>query len=466
MYTLDSSHVNYVMARELYDNVRANYKLGAGFAKPIINTAVAFMGVPTFRIDDEDAQTELENFAARNVAKMQETHRNAFRDGDCYVRLSREDRGGLLFPEGAQIIYNVMPADMVENVVRNPLTGQEIEYTLKSQYSWKDSAGASRQCVIQQKISAEQIKTEIVSGDTPEGVEVGEVENPWGFIPIVRFQNEPDSSRVFGRSDLEAVEPYLKAYHDVMMHAIQGSKLHSTPRLKLKLKNVAKFLKENCGITNPAADAENGITVNLSGREILFFQDGDDAEFIEARSSTGDATDLLHLLFYLIVDTSETPEFAFGVHTPSSLSSVREQMPILVRRVARKRECFTEAWQLVARMVLAMTTLANGGKFETYETTLIWDEIDPRDDKDVAETLDKIVGALARAVESQIMSSEAAADFLSQYVETMHDYITDDAELPGERERIVKDMILRRRVEDGELVETEYKAIRAALEAK
>ncbi|GAW28925.1 phage portal protein, partial [Carboxydocella sp. ULO1] len=162
---------------------------------------------------------------------------------------------------------------------------------------------------------------------------------PWGFIPIVHFKNEPEETELFGTSELEAVEPYLKAYHDVMLHAIQGSKMHSTPRLKLKLKNVENFIQNNFGqqVLDQVKRGEQ-VSINLQGHELLIFTDEEDASFIEARSAIGDTEAILKLLFYCIVDVSEVPEFAFGVHTPSSHASVKEQMPLLIRRVARKRE--------------------------------------------------------------------------------------------------------------------------------
>ena len=138
-------------------------------------------------------------------------------------------------------------------------------------------------------------------------------------------------------------------------------------------------------------------------------------------------------------------------------------MPILVRKIARKRENFTESWEMLARIYLAMKTSAEGKKYSTHATTLIWDEIDPRDDKDVAETLDKMVSALARAVEWGLMSEEAAVNFLAQYVETMNEYITDDPENPGEREKILKDRLRRARLETGQIDEDEQKALNKAL---
>lgn len=460
-YKLNSSRVEYQLARELYHNTNENYKLGAGFARPIINTTVGFMGVPKFRAENPEAQEILNEFFAANVSKQQQTHRDALREGDCFVWITREESESELYPEAnVRLVYNIIPPEQVSEVVRDPVTGRPVEYVLASKHEWEDS-GNKRTCTITQRINAER-KLTTIEGDIPSGFEVGEEPNPWNFIPIVHFKNEADASDAFGRSDLEAVEPFLKAYHDVMLHAIKGSKMHSTPRLKLKLKDASSFIAMNFGIEDPVKFIQSGGSVSLDGHELILLQDGEDAEFAEVRSATGDATALLKLVYYCIVDVSETPEFAFGVHTPSSLSSVKEQMPILVRRIARKREHFTEAWQRLARIVLAMSAKAEGRKLDSYATTLLWDEIDPRDESEVADTLEKITRALNTALMGEFISIEAATEFLAQYIDTMHDWISDDKEVPGERERIIKTKILNRRLEDGDL--TELDAIKAILE--
>ena len=75
-------------------------------------------------------------------------------------------------------------------------------------------------------------------------------------------------------------------------------------------------------------NSQKGGTIQLEGKELLIVAPEEDAEYIEVRSSTGDAQILLKLLFYCIVDVSETPEFALGL-THRSQASVKEQMPVL-----------------------------------------------------------------------------------------------------------------------------------------
>lgn len=455
-YVLSSSRVDYGLARQLYYNTADNYKLGAAFAKPIINTAVGFMGVPCFKSVDLAAQEVLDTYFPQWTSRMQRTHRNAMRDGDCFVMLSRlEEDAKVLYPERTtRLEYTILPPQQVSIDV-DPVTFQPNKYIIRGQFTWTSPITGETRSYVGMTVITKDTFSYKYEGDVPEGLSNEERPNPWGFIPIVHFKNEPEDDELYGHSDLEPVEPFLKAYHDVMLHAMQGSKMHSTPRLKLKLKDVAQFLANNFGLDIEKIKQGEKASISLEGHELLLFTEDEDAEFIEVRAATGSAEILLKFLFYCIIDVSETPEFAFGTHTPSSHASVKEQMPVLVRRVARKREQFTEQWQLLARMVLAMTAQAEGKKYTTYETTILWDEVDPRDEKDVAEVLERVVNALNTAVQGGLISLDAAVQFLAQYVETMNDWMSDDPEVPGERERIVKTKLLLARLEEGQLLEAE-----------
>lgn len=462
-YVLNSTKVDYELARKLYQNKDDPRKLGSAFVKPVINSTVGFMGVPHFSIEEETAQQVLDDFVLENTSKMTRTHSNALKLGDCYVWLTREKRANPLYPEKKErIIYNIIPPEEVKDIILDPITKEPIAYILKSKQEWEELDGVKRNCVITQKIMADKRVIEL-EGDKPEGIEAGEFPNTWGFIPIVHFKNEPDETMKYGQSDIEPIEPYVKAYHDVMLHALKGSKMHSTPKLKLKLKDVAGFLANNFGVEDPVKFAKEGKSINLDGHEILFFTEDEDAEFIEVKSAIGDAKDLLKVLFYCIVDVSETPEFIFGVHTPSALASVKEQMPIMVNKIKRKREQFTEQWQMLARMVLAMSSLVSGIKYKDYTVVLGWDEVDPRDDKALSETLKNITTALKTALETDIISEESAVDFLAQYIDTMAEYVSKDSEVTGEREKIMRTRRLRNRYKDHEGWLDEVKELDEAL---
>ena len=345
---------------------------------------------------------------------------------------------------------------------RHPRTGEITEYVFESTHEWIDEYGNKRKCNLQERINKDA-RTVTIEGDNP-GIETGEFPNKWSFIPIVQFSNEREPGAAYGKSELEAIEPFMKAYHDVMLHAIQGSKLHSTPKLQLNLKDVDGFLRNNMGITDVDKFIAEGGKITLDGNELFVFsQEGEKAEFVEVRSATGDAKALLKLLFFCIVDVSETPEFAFGTHTPSSQASVKEQMPVLAKKVSRKREHFTSSWVKLARMVLAIHSMTGAKKFLTHAAELVWDEIDPRDEKEVADTIEVLIRGLSMATTNQLMSHEAAVTFLAQYVETMNEYKSDDPKVTGEKDRIIQDSLRRSQLEDAELAENELKMIEQVL---
>jgi len=459
-YVLNSSRVDYELARQLYHNTHDDYKLGAGFAKPIINTLAGFMGVPHFRCQDEEAQNVLDEHVNRWVSRMQRTHQLSLRDGECFVMLANLENDDPLFPdEKNRIDYIIIPPEQIADIEIDSITRKPVAYTIKARSKWDEGR---REYTVTQKITADRI-TVIVEGDAPEGLTSEIRPNPWGFIPIVHFKNEPEETELYGTSELEPIEPYMKAYHDVMLHAMQGSKMHSTPRLKLKLRDVQGFLQNNFPEALKAVQRGEQANIDLKGHELLIFTDEEDASFIEAQSTIGDAEALLKLLFYCIVDVSEVPEFAFGVHTPSSHASVKEQMPLLVRRVARKREMVTENWQTLARMLLVMYSKKTGKKFESYEVGIIWDAVIERDEKEYADTINILVNALNTALFGGFISLDAAVDLLAQYIDTMREYATDDPELPGERERIIKSWYLRSRLEDTEGLLDQLQDIEKAL---
>jgi len=460
-YSLSSQKVTPKLAKDLYYNDDDDYKLAAGMTKPVINVPVGFMGVPTFVSEEENAANILQEFTDANTSKMQRTHRNALRDGKVYVWVTRQDRqNDPLYPEEQERLhYTIIPCHQVTQVQYDARTGDIAQFQFEKTHSWYDNSGRQERCSIIQTITPDE-KTVEIDGGTPPDIDASTDANPWGFVPVVEFLNEIEDGDRTGRSDFESIEPYLRAYHDVMKYALQGSKNHSTPRLKLKVDQVAEFLRYNFGVDDIDRWVRDGGKINLAGKELIVFAgENEDAEYIEVSSATGDAISLLHLLFYLICETSETPEFAFGARLGANYASVKEQMPVLIRRVARKREFFEEAWQRVARMVLAMETQGRQVAISDYSVTLQWDKIDPRDSKEIAEELKISVDAMADGTEAALISRQSAVDYLARIVEEMDTYKSVDPERAGEREKIVRDMALARRLEDSELAQEELDKI-------
>ncbi len=456
-YSLNvEGHVDYKRARDLYYNRDDNYKLGAGFAKPIINTLAGFMGVPTFTCEEEGAQEELDRFMEGIRSIQQRVHQKNLVDGECFVRLVNLPDDSILYPEnrkGTRLTARIIPPEQIPTggLEYDPITHEYTAVTILAKNKWIDANGERQEYSFRQRITAQEVVT-TVEGNAPEGIVSREEANPWGFIPIVHFRNEPDETELHGYSELEPIEPFLKAYHDVMIHAISGSKMHSTPKVAFKLKDVEKFLRNNFPQVLADLQAGRPANIDMQGKELFLLNTDDDANFIECKTAIGDANALLEFIFYCIIDTSEVPEFAFGVHIASSQASTKEQTPILTRRIDRKREQVEESWQLFARMALAMLSKVTGVKAKSYAVDVTWDAVMDKDEAADAQTLYNVVQALSLALSGNFISMEAAVNFLAKFVDTMDEW-------DEEKTKIEEARLLNMPVEESYTQRQEEKAL-------
>lgn len=445
-YTLDSSRVDYELARKLYRNTEDKYKLGAGFCRPIINTTAGFMGAPHFAHPDPEADQLLERLFSRWSGKVFRINRNALRDGDVFARIIRV---GPRFGEGeADFELRLIPPEWVTPIV-DPLTGDWQKLIIRYPGVIADDRGH----VVQRYTVTETLtpKERIIEADARAPAEVraknGREPNPWGFIPVVHFRNEAEENELFGASDLEPVEPFVKAYHDVMLFAVQGSRLFSRPKAKFKLKDVEEFLHNN--FTDEEIRAGK---LQFANKEIFLMTEGEDAEFITADPGLDGVTTLLKFIFMCIVDVSETPEFAFGTAVSSSKASVSEQMVPLARKIRRKRGMFEEPYLELAGMLLAMWAKVKGRRLDTYQPDIGWEEISPKDDAEVANTIKTLIEGLAQGVEAGLISLDAASEFLREFIPTMLPWVDPDAD-DDERRRVARTALLLRRLEVGQGLE-------------
>ncbi|MDD3927724.1 MAG: phage portal protein, partial [bacterium] len=352
-YTLDSSRVNYELARELYRNTNDKYKLGAAFARPVVNTTAGFMGAPHFTHVDPEADQALEQFMSRWVGKLLRINRNALRDGDVFARINhQEDRFN---PKETRFVPQIVPPEYV-TPIPDPLTGTWREIVIRWPVTAYDEQGRKdKEYTVTERITPKMITIEAGAGAPQSVRDLNRDEtNPWGFIPVVHFANESEETQLFGCSDLEPIEPFMRAYHDTLFFAVEGSKLFNRPKVRFSLKDVKSFIKDNF-----SEEEVRDKKLNFRGKELFFMQEGDSAEFISADSGTTGITALLELIYYCIVDVSETPEFAFGTAVASSKASVSEQMVPLARKIRRKRGMFEEPYGELASMSLAMWAKIN-----------------------------------------------------------------------------------------------------------
>jgi hypothetical protein len=359
----EGSTPNYEMLRSLYRS-DGEIALGSGFAKPIINVSVNFMGLPRVLVESE-FQSDFLNECIHDfwASKLVEAFTAAIRDSKVIVKMCWPD---ILDPlmtmdEASHATLEIIPPDLVDierdarnkNVITRVVIHRRMTFVID-----EGNPAQSQDPQIEEHDVLEIIdQTQYRFFDQNENRYLDQLAAPnrWNFVPILEMFNEWDSTLQGGQSDLESVIPFLTAFHDVLVQGLQAHKYHSTPKLKLKIKDVAVFIKNNFpdAWDETTGTIKNQSTVALNGREVYIFESDEDAEFLEARSVLGDTKTLAEFLIDCICIASETPEWAFmRVDSGSANSDRNAQTVPLLKKVERKRNMFAEPVQQLCKMVL------------------------------------------------------------------------------------------------------------------
>jgi hypothetical protein len=83
--------------------------------------------------------------------------------------------------------------------------------------------------------------------------------------------------------------------------------------------------------TLPDGTTQNNTTLNIDLNEMLTLSGVSRFSYESPASFMADVKDLLGLLFYLILEHTELPEFVFGNAISSSMASAETQLPVFVK---------------------------------------------------------------------------------------------------------------------------------------
>jgi hypothetical protein len=415
--------VDHELARELYRNSNSQYNLAAGFCRRIIDGTVEFMGMPRCSSDDEDLDDWLnESIQEWWTDEIQQIIRNATRDSKTVVRIapfdwlddpliSAEDSDRIRFeviePERVRVYYNPFNSEIADQAVIThmiPFLEDDLEDRVQTD-PFNEPTETIHEVI--EIIDRDRIRYY----DKREGEWLDEFEqaNTWGFVPVLEIHNEWDETAGRGQSDLEACFPFIVAFHDVMRQSLEAHGYHSVPKVKFKVDDVLTFLKNNW----PGSFDEEGNfsgEINWQGKEILFMQSEEDAEFLEAESILGDSKTLLEFLFDCICIASETP----GWVLMRTEQGANESAPIaFVKKIIRKRNSFKRNFQKLFKMALVMS-----GR-RPIHVKMAWDTVRPEDEAANMQAFQEKVMGLEVAAQRKIISDQTYRAEIRPFLKSM-----------------------------------------------
>jgi hypothetical protein len=362
---MEGTAINFDLARSLYRNDNPRYNLGAGFVRPIVDLSVEYVGLPGVTSDNGDTDAWLNECIQKHWApQLQQVWRDSIRDSQVVIRFrqplidnplfTEEDRthGRIecVAPETVFVQMDPADADKVgqaiinhwieldtrdeDEIARGVLPRIEevhiIETITPKMYMYYDKTN----------------ETELVSWRTP---------NPFGFVPVWKFYNEFDAALAGGQSDIEPIMPFIQAFHEVLLQTLAAHKYHSTPKAKFNLKDIYSFLRNNFpNVLDESGRIKSDAKVNWDGNEVLFFGEGEDGGFIEARSVLGDSKTLLEFLIDCICMAAEVPRWA--LLKDSGATDKDASVQPFEKKITRKRVMFSEVIVMVCKMALAVNS--------------------------------------------------------------------------------------------------------------
>lgn len=384
-------------AARLYYNTDQNYALAAQLVKPIINNNVNFIGKPTLRGNK------------KTVKVIEEVKPD-------YTRIHKavEIAGTVgVWPQWHnkknKIELILIPLDVIQEVFIDPITKEITGYKLKESITYANEHSSHVTVQITHIITAKEVVM-IMTGDVAKTTRVA---NPFNRVPITLFTNDKDISDLYGHSEIEAIEPQLKFYHDLTFEAGTAQSRDGHPKLKVSTSNPQRWIDNNFGAGMFAKISAGKAALNLDDRDLYLNQGDDDVNYIYLNKTSGDYQQLSENTFTNIVEGSETPEINFGANIGTSLASVKEQRPVWIKKIEAKQEERTPQWLDLFDIIIDIYNFVNFKNLKN-DIELNWPKPNFVSAIDQATIMDSLAKAFDKMVTKRLISQEEVYNTLSK----------------------------------------------------
>jgi 2'-5' RNA ligase len=308
------------------------------FLKPIASKKAAWVlgELPQIRFEDKKT-TELVNEWLRKIhALMLMAYEESAVMGDYYIVVNPDETITIVTP------------NVVEPIV------DENNFSIQIGWRITQSFSHPQKPWLVQTITDEYYKDKrLITITSPSGIKgtPKEFKNLTGLLPVIHIANNKHGGEMFGHPEAEALVQVLHHYGEITDVAIEGNIRQGRPtpvfeRLG-KQENVNAFVKafgKQQTQLLPDGTREEVTVIEFSSDQVVYL--GEDGTFKYASPSafTGDTMNILQILFYLIVQYTEQPEFIWGnAIQGNQASGDKTQLPAF-SKWAEKEQGRAEHW--------------------------------------------------------------------------------------------------------------------------
>ena len=402
-------------------------ELSGAFLKPISSKITSYVlgRSPFFELDDEYTENWISDWFNLNYGLIQETYDEARQLGDMFIVINPD------------LTLTAISPTMVDPIVRDDdysqIIGWRVEQTFPhptdpvAKMSLINEFYSNRRVVTKSFFGAEETRTVFP--------------NFIGIPPIIHIPVNRKSNEMFGRPDGLPLLPTLNEYNEIMLAGATGNKRQGRPTpVFSKLGDagaVAKF-EQMYGTskrqTNSDGTQTEYTTYDFDADQLVILGGTGEFDWKSPQPFATDTEKFLGILFYLVVQHSEIPEFAFGNAISSSKASAEAQIDPFTRFVERQQNISATWMRQLALIVLRYKALSDRQIKVDPQMRISWK---PVTDKDGTLVLD----AISTGMEARVLDRESILNLLPLNIrrpaEVLRRADTEYADMEAQNEEVV-----------------------------
>lgn len=380
----DWSRSDYDYWRRAYYCRAHGLELSGLFIKPLVSKISGWtLGRPPgFKLTNEDGRKALDAWWDTHHAQILKAFRQALKQADSFIVVNSD------------LSLTLVRPDCVDPLVAEDDYSRIIGWRMTMVTTHPDRL--DRITIIDEYYADRRVhRTERNAIPIEETV----YPNLIGRVPVIHIANQTDDGEVFGHAEAEALVELLHRYGEILEAAVEGNKLQGRPTPVLTFETTTdmdRFWEDN-GTTSrqtlPDGSMETYKTLAVDLTQLLTVS-GAEFQYASPGQFAGDTAQLLELMFYLLLEHTELPEFIFGNAIASSKASAETQMPVFEKFIEERRGQVGEWLLQLAGIVLAYLALVEPGVSADESPALQWHKLT----QDGSLTLDTITWALAEGL--------------------------------------------------------------------
>lgn len=346
--------------------------------RPVVEKVAAWtLGrAPDWKLENEGAMEALGEWWNDWHHIILKAWNDALNEGDAYILVHVDATLAILPPESISVI--VSPEDYTQitgyrstQVLPHP----EDESRMWIEDEWREDG-------FQRTVKIDGVITDFQVWPNPVP----------GMLPVIHISNRPLSNQTFGHPECEALVSLLHKYGEVLDAAIEGNVLQGRPTPVLTFETVQDL--EAFDTANAFTETQqlpDGRTQTVKTYDIdlsqLLVASGAKFTYEAPGSFVGDTTGILGLLFYLLLEHTQLPEFIFGNAVSSSKASTETQMPVFIEYIKMRRSEMSLWLNEIAQVVAVYLSLVSPDLVTGEVPKIQWEQLDHEDGTLTLETI-------------------------------------------------------------------------------